>query len=380
MFRRQYTISLDLGLNERYDHRVAIGILKFARSRPDWRLTGKDWLFRPAPGRRSERPDGIIARITSRDDLTRLLAHRVPIVDIANSYEDVSLPIACNDDFLTGHLAGEHFLSKGFDRFAYVGIDGAVWSSKRREGLWAAVREAAEGALPEHLLNADWLRRDAGLKGLSRWLAKLPRPCAVLAVNDLVGYRVSMAAGLAGIRVPEEMAIMGVDNEEVYCELSEPRLTSIVCDCERIGMEAAEMLSQLLAGGDPLRRAVIPPLGIEARESTDVVIGKDELVRAIKAFMRANIGKGVNVADVASAFPLSRRSLEKRFLQAEGRTLHDELVAVRMERAKALLTSGRGIHAACFESGFTSLQHFYRTFKRQSGVTPARYAGMNDGG
>lgn len=374
MVHPQYNISLALGLNERYDHRVAVGIIKFSRDRPDWRLSGNEWLFRTVSGKRADRPDGIIARITDRKTLGRLLSYKVPIVDVAYSFEDPRLPVVCNDDLETGLMAGRHFLAKGFNRFAYAGIDEAIWSRRRREGLWQAVREVQDGDLPVFNVAISWLRREHNLNGLAKWLAKLPKPCAVLAANDLIGYRVSTAARMAGIAVPHEVAIMGVDSEEVFCELSEPRLSSISCDCERIGMEAANLLAQLINGEDPLRQMVIPPLDIDARESTDIIIGQDGIIREVKNYIRINIGRGINVADVAEAFPMSRRALEKRFLQHEGQTIHDELIRVRLEKSCSLLTAGTSISAACYESGFASLQHFYHAFKRRYNLTPAQFA------
>lgn len=213
-----------------------------------------------------------------------------------------------------------------------------------------------------------------GLDGLARWLSRLPKPCAVMAVNDLMGYRVSMAAHIAKLRIPDDIAVMGVDNEEVYCELSQPRLTSITCDCERIGMEAANLLAQLLDKGDPLRWMVIPPLGIDEKESTDIILGQDPMIRDVKNFIRANVGRGINVADVAAAFPVSRRTLEKRFREAEGRTMHDELLGVRLDRARSLLKAGKSVNESCFASGFASVQHFYHAFKNRHGVTPIRFA------
>lgn len=374
MTRRHCNISLALGLNERYDHRVAIGIIKFARTRPEWRLIGNEWLLPSAGGRRGGRPDGIIARITDHKSLLALMAHGVPVIDIANSYEHAKLPVVSNDDHLAGQAVGGHFVDKGFRRFAFVGIGEATWSRMRLEGLREAVRDIQEEEPFVFNVGLSWLHRMFGLDGLARWLGRLPKPCAVFAVNDLIGYRVTMAAQIAKLRVPDDIAVMGVDNEEVYCELSQPRLTSIACDCERIGMEAANLLAQLLDQGDPLRWMAIPPLGIDEKESTDIIIGQDPLIRDVKNFIRINVGRGINVADVASAFPVSRRTLEKHFRDAEGRTMHDELLGVRLDRARSLLRSGKSVNEACYASGFASVQHFYHAFKSRCGMTPVQYA------
>ncbi len=376
MLRKQFDISLALGLNEHYDHRVAVGIIKFARARADWRLFGSDWLLHSDKERRDFRPDGIIARIADRETLHRLRRSKVPVVDIAGASDDAALPRAVNDDFLTGRMAGLHFLERGFRNFAHVGVDGAAWSRKRADGLLHALREAHGGAagFAEHAVGLGWLRREYSLAGLAKWLRRLPRPCAVLAANDRIGYRVSMAAALAGLASPADIAVMGVDNEEVYCELSRPPLSSVVCDCERIGWEAANLLAQILGNEDPLRQVVVPPVGITARESTDIMLDGDPLVRDIKHFIRANAEKGINVGDVAAAFPLSRRALEKRFKSAESRTIHDEIQTVRLERSRSLLADGESAAAAAYKSGFSTVQHFYHAFRKKYGGTPMAFA------
>lgn len=374
MAKKQVNISLTLGLNDRYDQRVAIGVIKFSRTRPDWKLFGSDWLFQPGRHERDLRPDGIIARIANRRDLARLKAYKVPIVDIADSYDDSALPKVVNDDFATGHMAARHFHSQGFQHFAYVGIDGVSWSQKRADGMRQAIREAQGETLFTYGLGIAWLRREHSLAGLARWLRRLPLPCGLLAGNDLIGYRVGMAAAMTGLAIPDELAVMGVDNEEVFCELSQPPLTSIPCDCERIGWEAATLLAQILNDEDPLRQVVVPPLPVEARASTAIVIGEDDLVRDLKSFIRANAAKGINVADVAAAFPLSRRALEKRFKHAENRTIHGEIMTARLELSCRLLGSGASAAAAAYQSGFATVQHFYHAFKKRYNMTPMHFA------
>lgn len=382
MTKKQCNIGLALGLNERYDHRVAIGVIKFSRSRPDWRLFGNDWLFHSGLLQKRElRPDGVIARIADRGALHRLKEYGIPVVDIAGSYDDAELPQVVNDDFLTGHMAGTHLLSLGFQNFAYVGVDEAAWSHRRADGMRQAIRETLGGAeLATYSVGISWLRRDRSLGGLTKWLRRLPLPCAVLAVNDLIGYRVALAAAMAGLAIPGRIALMGIDNEEVYCELSQPPLTSITCDCERIGWEAATLLARMLDGEDAaLRRSVVPPLRVEPRASTDIVLGEDSLVRNIRNFIRANAKKGINVADVAAAFPLSRRALEKRFKNAENRTIHEEILARRLECALRLLEAGESATAAAYGSGFATVQHFYHAFGKAYRMTPMAYAAAERG-
>lgn len=373
MAGKMFNISLALGWNERYDHKIAVGIIKYSRGRDDMRLYGNDWLFQNARDD-TAKPDGIIARITSREDFTRLQAFQAPIVDIANAY-DIELPQAINDDHLTGRMGALHLLEKGYPHLAYVDLDDQNWSAKRLQGLREVLRERdLPDNPPVFKAGAQWSKRPHNLSNLIKWLQRLPLPCGIMAANDLLGYRVTLAADMAGIRIPDNLGVVGVDNEDVYCELSQPALTSISCDCERIGMEAAGLLWQILAGEDPLRRVVFPPLGINVRESTNIMVGEDKLVRDIKTFIRANIGRGINVADVAAAFPLSRRALEKRFKTGSDVTLHEEIMEVRLQKARDLLASGASVAEASYESGFRTIPHFYHAFKAKHKMTPLEFA------
>lgn len=383
--KKVYNISLLLGWNERYDHRVAVGIIKFAHRRRNWRLSGNEWLFRkkrPA----GEKVDGIIARITNREEHERIASFGVPVVDIANAYHDAGIIRVLNDDVAAGALAAAHFREKGYPHAAFVGIDETSWSNERKKGFgdeWAG-RSGSGGSGSggeAHFFNAgiSWLRREPGLSGLAKWLAKLPLPCGVLAANDILGYRTTIAAAMAGLPVPERLGVIGVDNDDVFCELSQPRLTSVLPDCEKIGMEAASHLARALAGRQAPGSVVIPALGIVERESTNIVFGRDDAVIRAKRFILGNVGKGINVSDVVSYCNLSRRALERRFLKSEGRSLHDAIHRARLELAAARLASGKSVADSGFGSGYRTVQHFYYAFKRHYGVTPLEYSKREGG-
>lgn len=374
MSRKTFNISLALRLTERYDHRCAIGIIRYARQKENWRLLGNESLFFTALGQSYHVPDGIIARITSRQELEQLKAYKVPLIDIAGSYHDPELYQTVNDDLETGAMAARHFLARGFSNYAYVGINDMIWSERRQAGFVGEVERALGIGVSSFTLGVSWLRRDYNLSRLIRWLKKLPVPCAVMAANDLVGYRIGIAATMAGLSMPGQLAIIGVDNEDVFCELAEPKLSSIACDCEAIGSEAAALLDKVLADRNHSRNIVVTPGMVEARESTDIVISEDSLVREVKNYIRTNIRKGINVADVARQFPLSRRTLERRFRSVEGRSIHDAILDIRLQKARHFLAAGRTATQAGYESGFVSIQHFHHTFKKNFRLTPNEYA------
>jgi LacI family transcriptional regulator len=270
-------------------------------------------------------------------------------------------------------MAAEHLLQKGYPHLAYVGIDEVSWSNTRKSGL-LKVAESAKSDEP-HIFSVgiSWLQREPSLTGLTKWLRQLPMPCGIMAANDVIGYRVGVAAAMAGIRLPEELGIIGVDNDDVFCELSQPAMSSISCDCERIGMEAAAHLYRILSRGAPAQQLVIPPLQVVERQSTDIFLGRDNLVNDAKKFIVAHVGDGINVSDVVTACNLSRRALERRFNKAEGHSIHHAIHEARLVLAKSLIVGGKSIGEASYAVGFRTAQHFHHAFKKRFDMTPMQY-------
>lgn len=373
MHNKKKNITLDLGFHDSYDHNTALGVIKFARTRRDWRLMGNEWLFQLTPSDGTPGTDGIIARLSDAEEVERVKRYGVPVVDIAGAFEDPDIVSVLNDDHLTGYLAGRHLASRDLRRVAFIGIRDRKWSANRLRGLQDVAQEGGIDELIVHEVDASWLRRSSELAPIARWLRGLPLPCGILAANDILGYKTTLAAAMAGLRVPEQVAVMGVDNESVFCELAQPGLTSIPCDCEKIGREAARLLGLMLDGEAVPRRTAIAPWPVVARDSTDIRIGDDELVRQVKRYIRANAEKGINVADVTAAFPLSRRGIEMRFRKS-GATIHDEILAARLDIACRLLQEGKNASEAGLGSGFGSIQHFHYIFRKHLRMTPSAYA------
>ncbi len=373
MSSKKLNITLALGLNENYEHKAALGAIKFARTREDWRIYGDDWLFDITPGSDKHKIDGIIARITDETDLERLKSYKVPVIDIAGSFDDREIYSVLNDDRLTGFMAGRHLLSRGLKNLIFLGVKDRAWSENRLDGIRDSQLESDDCTLRIQHVDPSWAGRETNLSALVKWLKTLDFPCGLFAANDNLGYKVILAAALAGITMPDQLSVIGVDNEEVFCELAQPSMTSIPCDCEKIGSEAAAILARILDGETVQRSTMITPWPIVKRDSTNIMIGDDQLIRDVKKFIRANIGKGINVADVVAAFPLSRRALEMRFNRSGDRTMHDEILSVRLEMACRLLEEGKNATEAALGSGFATNQHFHHVFKKYLRMTPSAY-------
>ncbi len=370
-------IALFMGLNDVYEHGITRGVARYAKLCRNWRLYGYGWMFRPLDAVEYWHGDGIIARVESKEDAERLAALEIPVIDVAGAYLHSGFHQVNNDDYATGVRAGEYLLSCGFKRFAYCGVRNVGWSEKRNSGFSERVRETCkcipvfEESLPwwEHLENSDHL---------SSWLSGLDYPVGIFACNDTAGLKLTELCRNLGLEVPGAVAILGVDDEDILCEMAFPTLTSISLDCEEIGYRAAALLDDLLQGTQsqiqPADTLFIPPKEIAERESTRIFTCDDSLVEQAVRYIRAHATEGIHVSDVSTFLPSSRRNLEVRFRREIGRTLREEILRVRLDHAKTRLRNTEETVAAVGEeSGFGTLQRFHILFKRYEGLTPGRY-------
>ena len=370
-------VALVMGLADTYEHGIARGVVRYAKTREHWDLYGYGWMFRPFDALEVWNGDGIIARVESAADAAGLERLAAPVVDVAGAYPSPSFWAVTNDDEATGRRAGVYLVTCGFPRFAYCGVARTDWSERRKRGFLEAVRgvDPAPSVFEESL--AWWERLDS--KGrLRRWLAGLRRPLAIFACNDTAGLKLASLCRDLGIPVPDSAAILGVDNEDILCEMTYPSLSSIELNCEEIGYRAAALLEEIMTAGararGPARAVVVPPRSVVERESTRVYAGDDQLVQEAMRHIRLHGTEPLGIPDLLAVIPASRRSLETRFKKATGRTLKQEIVRVRLAHARALLRTSRlTVADVASRSGFGSAQRFHETFRAAEGVSPGSY-------
>jgi LacI family transcriptional regulator len=387
-------IALYMELSDFYEHGIARGIVRFAKTKPDWRLYGYGWMFRSLTDIERWAGDGIIARVEDAETADRLSSLGLPVVDVAGAYSRRNFRSVTNDDFLTGYQAAIHLLGCGFSRFAFLGVAKTRWSELRKAGFLKALEQrgrseqgAGAAALPSFERPLAWwegraLGTDPQMGALKGFLSGLEAPTALFACNDTTGLRATELAGALGLGVPEALAILGVDNEDILCELAAPSLSSIMLDCEAIGFRAAAALDAMLegdseggAGGLPEgSRVSVPPKEVVERESTRTFACEDELVARAVTFIRAHAHEGIDVSDVLALVSASRRSLETRFRAAMGRSLHEEIVRAKINRAKRLLReTSHTLDRVADEAGYGALQRFHEAFRKAEGVSPGEW-------
>jgi LacI family transcriptional regulator len=270
-------------------------------------------------------------------------------------------------------MAAEYFRERGFRNFAFCGFRDERWSIERGEGFTQDLRTVG--------LKCDlWQTnrsgpREAEQSRLSRWLAKLPKPVAILASNDVRGQQVLDACHRADLAVPESVAVMGVDDDEILCTFCRPALSSITPNAELIGYKAAELLDHLMAGGEPPpSRVLVKPLRIRARQSTDVLAIRDPVVASIVRFIRENMITGLRMKDVMKHSPISRSLLERRFRQCIGRSPQAEIRSLQLKRVKELLINSElSLEKIARLAGYRHPEYMSVVFKRVTGQTPGEF-------
>lgn len=326
---------------------------------------------------------GIIGRLHSRQITAAVVSSGLPSVAMdltAEQQSDAELMSQVSeirpDSHQAGRMAAKHFLERGFRQFAFCGFQGEIWSQFRKEGFLGQLKESGFDcnvfALAEKKARLPWHREQASV---TAWLQSLPKPVGVMACNDIRGRQVIEACALGGMHVPGDVAIVGVDEDHLLSELSNPALSSVALNAEQGGFRAAKLLDDLMSGRERNPRTIlVEPLWVVARPSTDVLAIEDRDVAAAVAFIRKNAKRSIGVQDIVKHTAVSRRSLEIRFQRSLGRSIRDEIESVRLEWTKQLLVETDlplGKIADC--AGFGSQTYLSKVFHDAVGSTLSDY-------
>lgn len=377
--RRRLHVALLIETSNSYARGLLDGIISYVREHELWSI------YLPEQ-RRGERPpawlrrwkgDGIIARIENREIAGAVERTGLPVIDVSAARALPTVPWVETDDEAIARAAVEHLAERGFRRLAFCGDSRFNWSKWRSEHfeMWARdagcttwVYDSPPSTSPE----SSWDREH---RSLAKWIARLPRPIGIMAAYDIRGQQLLDVCRDLGIAVPEEMAVVGVDNDHLICELCQPPLSSVVPNTHETGYKAAELLDQLMHG-QPIRETTyrIKPLGVNTRRSSDILAIEDRDIATALRFIREYACDGIQVSDLLREVPLSRRVLESRFARVLGRTPHQEILRVKLERVKRLLgETNLPLKAIARRTGFSSEDYLSVAFKRAENVPPGEY-------
>ncbi|MEX0741169.1 MAG: DNA-binding transcriptional regulator, partial [Phycisphaeraceae bacterium] len=291
---------------------------------------------------------------------------------------DEQLPYVFSSHEAVGRVAAEHLIDRGFRNFAYCGMPRTAfnpWSQGRCEAFSQRIAEKGHTChtyTGRHQTPRQW---ESLQKDLTDWIKTLPLPVGLMACNDARARHVLEACRRAELRVPEDVAVLGVDNDEMMCELSSPPLSSVIQATDRVGYQAALMLDKLMDGQTLEQRVVeVSPLGVATRHSTDVLAVQDAKVAEAIALIRDRACEPLQVRDVLAHAGLSRATLEVRFKRVLGRTIHSEIQRVQIATASELLAmTDVPIKTVAERVGFKYVQYLTTVFRRATGYTPAAF-------
>ncbi len=367
-----------------YGRGLLRGIVRYARLHGPWSFYVTPGDFEQAvPKMKQWGGTGIIARIETPGIAKAILETGLPTIalDLSPSLLATENALAkvsevASDSHQAAAMAAEHLLERGFTQFAFVGIPDRVWSERREKGFCQRIRESGFEPLvyppPRRPRDRPW-EREQGI--LAKWLSELPKPIGVMACNDDRGRQLLEACREAAILVPEQLAVIGVDNDELLCDLADPPLSSVTLNAETGGYRVAALLDKMMRGRVRRKQTlVVEPLHVVVRRSTDIIAMDDRDVAAALSFLHENAARSIGVDDVVRHVHLSRRTLEIRFQKVVGRTVHAEIQRVRLERAKQLLAeTDLPIPKIAEATGYGSASYLGQIFRQTLGTTPARF-------
>lgn len=377
---REPVVGILVDYLSHYGRNVIMGVGRFLRTHERWSLRGEPRRVVPPIGNLATwRGDGVIAQVWDDDRRDRVLALRkrgIHVVDVGGVIPHLPLPQVTPDDVAIGALVADYFITRGFRRLGFSGPAGHAAADRRLDGFRA--RAADVGTVvsvfePRRLHRyAGGLEADVG--ELARWVAGLPKPVGLLGWHDGRARQIAEACYQIKARVPEEVSIVGVDDDEINCELGNPPLSSVAVAIEQVGYQAAVMLAALMAGKPTPTNILIPPIGVVTRRSSDSLAVEDSDVVEAMRTIREHASRPLSVKQLLRMVPISRRQMERQFKLHIGHSPRQEIERVHLERAKRLLSETNwALPRVAGESGYASYEHFTHVFRQKVGQSPGAY-------
>lgn len=380
-------VLLMLGCSRASERGMLRGVVRYCRFHSPWILYREPPFYRKPPYHeqpktartwtrlREQAFDGVITFAANAAQLHALLPPGLPAVILPI---EEKIPDRCcivERTSSVGRMGAEHFLDRGFTRFAFCGYDHMFWSRIRQNGFVQRVRRAGFAVRlyepPRPLNRLTWEAEQTAMAG---WLRSLPKPVGLMVCNDDRAQQVAEAVKTSGVRVPDEVAVLGVDDDDMICELTHPPLSSIAMNFEEAGYQAAVQLDRQMAGKSARREIRLQPTHVHTRQSTDVLAVGDPIVARALRFIRTQAACVVSVEDVVEATSTSRRLLERHFKEVVGTTVYQEIQRTHIERAcRMLAETNWPLAQIARRCGFSNPVHFSVAFKRQMRLTPQQH-------
>lgn len=370
-------VALLIETSNAYSRGLLRGIRTYVREGANWEIhfTEQGRGDEPPPWFHNWHGHGVIARIENGQIEEAVAATELPVVNVSSNSVKRSFPTVASDSDAVCAVAAEHLLERGFRLFGYCGDVRFDWSLRHEQNFRKHLRDAGceLRVFDSEISDAeDWPRERSKL---ANWLLSLPKPIGVFACYDIRGQQLLDVCRQAGLSVPDEVAVIGHHNDELLCELCDPPLSSIIPNARRAGYEAAELLDRMMQGR-PIRNQthLVAPIGVFARKSTEAIaVGDTQIAQAMR-FIRDHACEGIGVEDVLKVVPISRTVLERRFQKFLRRSPYEEILRLRLERVKQLLTTtDLSIAHIADLVGFSGVEYLSAMFKRKQGISPREF-------
>ena len=393
--RKYPNILVSVDKSKSAERKMLRGLTKYAQLNGPWRLfveiNGPWGLFTQDPFRvniqtkfskevllqSANRIDGVFVHAKNLKIGQEIIKMGIPAVVIPIEKPIPGIPNTLDQWDLLGKIAAEHFIDRGFKNFGYAGIEGIWWSQNRFESFRKNINQAGFEVdyyqVPKLSRLTNWETEE---RLMSKWVKRLPKPVALLAWNDDFGEHLIKAANIARVIIPDEVAVLGIDDDEIVCDLCIPQLSSISQDYEKIGYEIGQLLDQLMRGqkwnGQNL---CVVPTHVTTRQSTDVLAIEDsELATAINYIREESKKRKISVGDVVYATNLSRRALENHFSKELNCSINKKIRYYRVKHlARVLVETDFPIVRIASDMGFSDTKNISSYFQKEMGLTPQAY-------
>ena len=377
------SVALLVEASRAYGRELLRGVSLFARTHATWSLLHQEmtldskapeWLM-------NANVQGVIARV-DRETVDPLRRLNIPVVDVRCERVYSGIPQVQTDNREVAQLAFQHLWDRGFRRFAFCGFQYVSYSDARLEVFRQLAADCGcplsvyqSQGKPNASLTTIEKRGVRELDEISDWLASLERPTGLFVCNDIRGQQVLNASRKHQIAIPDDLGVIGVDNDDAICLLCDPALSSVCPDAEKVGYRAAEILHGMMQGIAPEHEVeYIQPTSVCERLSTQVVAVEDRELARVCRFIRQHACDGINVGDVAQFTTLFRRQLERRFREELNRTPHEEITSTQIDRTKQLLRETEmTLEQIAPIAGYSHKERLSAVFKRETGETPGEY-------
>ena len=368
--------------SETYPTELLHGILTYSKGREPWVVSRMPASFRVENGLKGVvewaklwKADAIIGQFDVSDDVGMFAQNGVVAValDFIKRFENV--PNITADYVYQGRQAADFLIGKGFRNFAFYGYKSAVWSSERMQGFIDQL--ISHGHRPPHLLaqNMETNIWCLDIDTVVEWLSSLPKPIAIFACDDTHANVVLEACRLLKLKVPSEIAVLGVDNDEITCNLTDPQLSSISLDIRGAGYNTARYIDSVLHGEKSSGNDIIVDfLDIVERQSTNILMTENRHILKILSFLHQHYAENLPVSRLIEMVPMSRRLLENTFKEETGTTIHQYIMEIRFERMKQMLVSTDiPVADLAIATGLSDVKNVARIFRKRVGVTPLEH-------